>query len=486
MNNQNNSNTPKPDYSIFGSHVNSMVDAWHNAVQYGYPAEITKHNGGITLDNLFGPIANRVPISSLSTNLNDYHRKKEAILKYKSSDGRISNGKLHIENIKIAEINEVFKLVIRAFSEIIDPDTTKNILYGYQLKALDLRDFTISGIPFLSDHIVLNMEVQRDPSLLRIFELLVDFDSSLVFGATGRASLQTQKIYCNDGQHGALALLFHGVLTIPVVTTFIDTEYMDHNQFIGKNLDVYPLSVYDVHKVLVNRAKSFLKAGLTINARDLPSYNLDLVLNNCNVKLVHESVTPTAGESNSTAQFQKHFKNYCNSMYANREIFETAMLITRQAWPSFPVMHEPIWGLIELLNRQPVAVIKQTSFIVSMSEILSAKWSTPNAVWKEVNAQIKKQYPIKVRDPNTNTDVYTEFKDHRFTNTGNRGLMIGSAIKSLVDNYETWAQQHPDDALSFGIILTGIKNSGGQVFEMDMPFTSATLRHPFSIFKPTV
>jgi hypothetical protein len=481
-----NSNVTPSVLSPFGLDVANSVAHWRNTMKFGYPSDIATAFGGVTLDHVFGPVSQRVPMSSLSKNLNDYNRKKEAIRKYKSANGEISNGKLHIENLVLVDINTVFKLVIRAFNEIIDPVTGKGVLYGYQLKSYDLNNAAIAGTPYDSKFIMINMAVQRDPSLLRIFKLLVDFDSSLSLGGTGHVSIEEERVYCNDGQHGALTLLFHGVLTIPMIVTYMNTSYMGFNQFIARNHDVLPISIYDTHKVLVNRAKEFVANGLTIKCQDLASYNLDRVFSDCNVRLVHEDVSPKPGETNSTAQFQKHFKNYCNSMYENREIFELAIKITRQAWRTSPLMHEPVWGLIELLSKQPAAVIKHPEFLISVSEILALKWNSANAVWKDVNSQIKKQYPIKERNPLSNLDEYTEYKDHRYTNSGNRGLMIAAGIKSVVDNYEAWAQQNPELGLSYNLVLAPVTNSGGQFFEIDIPFKSQAMKNSFTMFKPTV
>jgi hypothetical protein len=213
-------------------------------------------------------------------------------------------------------------------------------------------------------------------------------------------------------------------------------------------------------------------------AEDLAAYNLDRVLSACDVTLVPNAADPGPGETNLTSQFQKHFKTYCQNDIKNKEVFEKALKIVRQAWPGSAVDHAPVWGLIELLNSQPKKD-RTDSMMVAIAEILSEKWTSAGRVWPEVNGQIKAQFPQK------DGGRYTQWKDHRYTNTGNRGLMIGAAIKTLIENHEAWVRSQPGRKKGFDLKLNPVISAGGQLFEMDMPYTGSDCTKNFSKFTAT-
>jgi hypothetical protein len=147
----------------------------------------------------------------------------------------------------------------------------------------------------------------------------------------------------------------------------------------------------------------------------------------------------------------------------------------RQAWPGSAVDHAPVWGLIELLNCQNKKD-RTDSMMVAIAEILSEKWTSAGRVWPEVNGQIKAQFPQK------DGGRYTQWKDHRYTNTGNRGLMIGAAIKTLIENHEAWVRSQPGRKKGFDLKLNPVTSAGGQLFEMDMPYTGSDCTKNFSRF----
>jgi hypothetical protein len=267
-------------------------------------------------------------------------------------------------------------------------------------------------------------------------------------------------------------------MTPPVGFSLKELSYIDFNQFIACNGDVLPITDYDIQKNRVNRGKEMLLAGLPLKKEDEAAYYLDKILTNCDVTLVPNAAESGPGETNQTSQFQKHFKTYCQNEYKNREVFEKALRIVRQAWPGSAVDHAPVWGLIELLKSQP-AKSRTDTLIVSLAEILAEKWTSSVQVWKEVNTQLKEQFPQKIKGK------YTQWKDHRYTNTGNRGLMIGAAIKTLVENHEAWVRSQPGRKKGFDLKLANVISNGGQEFEMDMPYTSSECVKNFSKFKAT-
>jgi len=459
-----------------GTTAQQVIDTWRSSVEYGFPEEITDAFGE-DLAFIFGPKETRIPVSQLPQE--DYDRKMDIIKRAKIPALHVNKGKLILEHMGAVDFITAFIQVLRSFQKIIDPETGKNVLYGLQLSKFDLDEAVMSGIPVHVKFIKLNMKAQREIDLVREFKLICNFDSSLVFGAKGRFSSVENKVYINDGNHGTTCLVFHGVLTPPVGFSLKELSYIDFNQFIACNGDVLPITDYDIHKNRVNRAKAMLEAGLPIKKEDEASYFLDKVLTNCDVTLIANAADPGPGESNLTSQFQKHFKTYCKNEYKNREVFEKALKIVRQAWPGGSVDHAPVWGLIELLNSQN-SKARTDATMVAIAEILAEKWASSQRVWVEVNSQLKAQFPQKEKGK------YTQWKDHRYTNTGNRGLMIAAAIKTLIENHEAWVRSQPGRKKGFNLKLDPVVSSGGQLFEMDMPYTSTECVKNFSTFKPSV
>jgi hypothetical protein len=458
-----------------GTTAQQVIDTWRSSVEYGFPEEITDAFGE-DLAFIFGPKETRIPVSQLPQE--DYDRKMDIIKRAKIPALHVNKGKLILEHMGAVDFITAFIQVLRSFQKIIDPETGKNVLYGLQLSKFDLDEAVMSGIPVHVKFIKLNMKAQREIDLVREFKLICNFDSSLVFGAKGRFSSVENKVYINDGNHGTTCLVFHGVLTPPVGFSLKELSYIDFNQFIACNGDVLPITDYDIHKNRVNRAKAMLEAGLPIKKEDEASYFLDKVLTNCDVTLIANAADPGPGESNLTSQFQKHFKTYCKNEYKNREVFEKALKIVRQAWPGGSVDHAPVWGLIELLNSQN-SKARTDATMVAIAEILAEKWASSQRVWVEVNSQLKAQFPQKEKGK------YTQWKDHRYTNTGNRGLMIAAAIKTLIENHEAWVRSQPGRKKGFNLKLDPVVSSGGQLFEMDMPYTSTECVKNFSTFKPS-
>ena len=461
-----------------GATAQQVIDTWRSSIEYGFPEEITDAFGE-DLAFVFGPRETRITVQELAQDAEAYERKLDAIKRFKDTKLHINKGKLILEHLGAVDFLTAFTLVLRAFQKIVDPETGKSVLHGIQLGKFELDEAVMSGIPVHVRFLRLNMKAQREIDLARIFKLLLNFDSSLVFGAKGRFSSTENKVYGNDGNHGTVALVFHGVLTPPVGFSLKELSYIDFNQFIACNGDVLPITDYDLHKNRVNRAKEMIAARLPApKAEDLAAYNLDRVLSACDVTLVPNAAEPGPGETNLTSQFQKHFKTYCQNDIKNKEVFEKALKIVRQAWPGSAVDHAPVWGLIELLNCQNKKD-RTDSMMVAIAEILSEKWTSAGRVWPEVNSQIKTQFPQK------DGGRYTQWKDHRYTNTGNRGLMIGAAIKTLIENHEAWVRSQPGRKKGFDLKLNPVQSTGGQLFEMDMPYTGSECAKNFTVFQTT-
>jgi hypothetical protein len=221
--------------------------------------------------------------------------------------------------------------------------------------------------------------------------------------------------------------------------------------------------------------------GHEIKPEDLAAYNLNRVLSNCGVKLVPEAITnPGPKQCNQTANMQKHFTDHCQDEYENRRLFEAALKTVVYAWPGSSVDHAPVWGLIELYRCQPPKAIND-NLIISVSRVLAEKWGSAKQVWDEVNKQIQLQYPKKDKQ----TKRISAWKDHRFTQTGNRGLMIGAAILTLLNNREEWIRSEPGKNKGFDLKLVSVTNKEGQMFEMDLPYTSKICTKNFTVFTAT-
>lgn len=458
----------------------TVIDAWKDSIKIGLPPEIYHGNGGPDLENVFGPNINRKDISLMSTQ--DYERKEELIKKFTDTELQCVNGNLLLEPLGEVDLTFSIGQVLQAFSKIIDPETNLPILWGWQLKKFDLDEAVMSGVPTDVRDIKANMRIQRIIALARIFRLCVNFDSSLVFGAKGRYSKSENKVYINDGNHGTITLVLHNVLTPPVGFTLKETPWQDANQFIACGGDVLPLTVYDLHKCRVSRAKAMKIAGHVVKKEDQPAFDLDELLSAEGFKLVPEAKKdPGPKESNQTANFQSHFKNYCGDELENSVLFTKALKTVSWAWPGSSLDHAPVWGLIEFYRCQNIKLINDSNYIDAVATVLREKWGSAKAVWPEVQKQRNSQYPKGSKNKG-----FTIWKDHRFTNTGNNGLMIATAIHALLVNREAWVQSQPGRNKGYDLKLSPIVSAHGQTFEMDMPYTSAKCSTNFTVFVPTV
>jgi hypothetical protein len=309
----------------------------------------------------------------------------------------------------------------------------------------------------------MNMKAQRVIYLWRMFEIAMNFDSSLVFGAKGRYAADEERVFLNDGMQGSMALALHGVKTLIVGFSMKDMPYIDFNQFLACNADVVPITDYDFVKVRNNRAMSMLTAGLDVKLEDQPAYNLSKVLSDVNITLVPESATPGAGETKHTAHLQKHFKEFCKDSYSNRFAFQMALKCVRNAWHFSAIDHAPVWGLTELFTQMPKKSVTD-DLLIKIGQVMSERWSSSGKVWTDVLKSIRSQYPEK-----TKSGKYTEWKDHRFTSGSNRGLMIAAAIKSLIDNREAHIQSQPGKQKGYDLKLPVVEK-GGADFAIDMPY----------------
>ena len=356
-----------------------------------------------------------------------------------------------------------FKMALDAMHSIIDTETGKPVLYGVQLQEYNLEEAVMNGLAVDQSLVAMNMKAQRVIYLWRMFEIAMNFDSSLVFGAKGRFAADEERVFLNDGMQGSMALALHGVKTLIVGFSMKDMPYIDFNQFLACNGEVVPITDYDFLKNHNNRAIEMLKANLDVKLEDQPAYNLSKVLNDVNITLVPESATPGAGETKHTAHLQKHFKEFCKDSYSNRFAFQMALKCVRNAWHFSAIDHAPVWGLAEMFSQMPKKAVTD-DLLIKIGQVMSERWSSSSKVWTDVLKGIRLQYPEK-----TKSGKYTKWKDHRFTSGSNRGLMIAAAIKSLIDNREGHIQLQPGKQKGYDIKLP-VVTKGGVDFTIDVPY----------------
>lgn len=478
---------------VLGQDALQVITSWRNSIKVGLPKDVYEPFGGVDLPFIFGPNdGTRKPIRLITED--EYEQKLKAIKKYNNPDLHCINGKIWIESLGTVEFITSLTFVLQAFADIYEDvdgkPSTVPILWGLQLSDLQdkLDDMVMGGIPVDISYLRTNTkDAQRDIDLSRIFSKMCDFDCSLIFGGKGRYSEKENKVYLNDGNHGSIIAAVHGLRTIPVAFSPKDLAWQDSNQFLALGKDVLPLTDYDIYKNEVARARAMKEAGLHPKKEDLPSYDLFNVLSKYGITLVPElKDNPGPKQSKHTAAFQKHFKDHCRfykdskgNEFRDTKNFEAALKTVVFAWPGSEVDQAAVWGLIEFYRCQPAKVVNDTT-IISVARVLAEKWSSSKQVWLEVNKAIQKQYP-----KGNKTKGWTGWKDHRFTASGNRGLMIASAILTLIDNRESWVRDQPGRNKGFDLKLSGILSVGGQKFEMDMPFTSKACTKNYSTFIPT-
>ena len=435
----------------------AQAETWKEKIKFGFADDI-KSAYGEDLSVFFGPKETRTPIKLLEPE--DYQRKLSKIKNFTNAKYNVSKGALNLESMGTVDFVTAFKMALNALNAIEDEDG-KPVLYGVQLQEYNLEEAVMNGLAVDQSLVAMNMKAQRVIYLWRMFEIAMNFDSSLVFGAKGRFAADEERVFLNDGMQGSMALALHGVKTLIVGFSMKDMPYIDFNQFLACNGDVVPITVYDFVKVRNNRAVSMLQSGLDVKLEDQPAYNLSKVLNDVNITLVPESATPGAGETKHTAHMQKHFKEFCKDSYSNRFAFQMALKCVRNAWHFSAIDHAPVWGLAEMFSQMPKKNVTD-DFLIKIGQVLQERWTSSSKVWGDILVAIRKQYPEK-----TKSGKYTEWKDHRYTSGANRGLMIAAAIKSLVDNRESYIQSLPGKQTGYNLNIPVIAK-GGLDFTIDI------------------
>ena len=403
---------------------------------------------GDDLDSILGPRAGRRPLSQAT---------ESEVRNIRKCIKRVTDGVIATHDRGLVKFTDAVRMVLEHLKKSIDPSTNKPALWGWELPIFDSAKAVKGLETHAQDRIALNYRAQRNINVVHLFNLLVDFDSSLVFGGKGRKQANGE-IYINDGQHGSILLALVGVENIPAQYIESDQEYHDFNQFIACNVQAMPADDYDNHRNQLNRAIRMNSEVGSIKHEDQVHYDLHQVLNRENVILIPpRGKTPGDGESKHTSKFLNYFEEF------DQEIFKRGIRIIRNAWPTKSVPHEPLWGLCKLLTSQhenDKTKIRKIDQAIALA--LGERWDKPEQVWNEVNSSIKQQYPK------------TKYRDAHETNTGNRGYMIGAAILSTVQNYDMYITSQPGSPRGLGVSLAPCTRlDDSYEFYLSMPFMSA-------------
>jgi hypothetical protein len=403
---------------------------------------------GDDLDAILGPRAGRRPLTQATDT---------EVKNIRKCIKKVTDGVIATHDRGLVKFTDAVRLVLDHLKRSIDPATQKPALWGWELPLIDLKK-AVKGLESHSqEDIMLNYRAQRNINVVHLFNLPVDFDSSLVFGAKGRR-MANGEIFINDGQHGSILLALVGVETIPAQYIESDQEYHDFNQFIACNLQAMPADDYDNHRNQLNRAIRMLSETGGIKHEDQSHYDLHQVLSRERVTLIPpRGKTPGDGESKHTSKFINYFDEF------DQEIFKRSIRIIRNAWPTKSVPHEPLWGLCKLLSSQhetDKTKIRKMDQAIALA--LGERWEKPEQIWPEVNSAIKGQYPL------------TKYRDAAETNTGNRGYMIGAAIASTVENYDLYITSQAGSPRGLGVSIAPCSRIDDSFeFYVSMPFMSA-------------
>lgn len=403
---------------------------------------------GDDLDSILGPRAGRRPLTQATD---------AEVRNIRKCIKKVTDGVVATHDRGLVKFTDAVRMVLEHLKKSIDSTTNKPALWGWELPMFEIAKAVKGLETHLQDNIALNYRAQRNINVVHLFNLLVDFDSSLVFGGKGRKQANGE-IYINDGQHGSILLALVGVEKIPAQYIESDQEYHDFNQFIACNVQAMPADDYDNHRNQLNRAIRMNTEVGTIKHEDQVHYDLHQVLSRERVVLIPpKGKSPGDGESKHTSKLLNYFEEY------DAEIFKRSIRIMRNAWPTKSVPHEPLWGLCKLLSSQmetDKTKIRKIDQAIALA--MGETWDKPESVWPQVNSAIKGQYPL------------TKYRDAPETNTGNRGYMIGAAIASAVENYDLYITSQPGSPRGLGVSIAPVARiDDGKEFYVSMPFMAA-------------
>jgi hypothetical protein len=454
---------------------NDLVDyhnQWTANIELGYHKDITDLFGE-DMTEIFGPKASRKSVRLLSTEEKD--SKINAIKKYTNVDLCVHSGRLIIDHLGVVSYVEMLKMVFTAYQNIIDPMTNKPVFYGIQLDRYDHKEAFANGALIPQDLVYFNVEdIQRPTSLIREAHIVLgNFDSACVYGMKARLDTELGGVVSSDGLQGSTVLGIQGVLTLPAGFTTREGLGADADILLTCGADALPMSEYDIYKARVTRAIETAKASKEENIKpeDRSSYYLDKIVSQPKSKIEFRPESSVIGQDqcNTVSQFQKLFRKYCKEQFKLRESFEKAIHTMRIAWPKKPITSEAVWALTELYTQMDSKQRNVKDIEHTIANILARKWKKGYDVWSETSDARKEQYPTKDKHGKT-----LPWKDHYF-NAGedSKGYMMAAAIVELCHNTTCYDRTQAGHKTVKDLDLPVIKNTDGQIFDINMPCITA-------------
>jgi hypothetical protein len=449
---------------------NDLVDYhkdWTANIEFGYHKEITDLFGE-DMTEIFGPKAIRKSVRLLSTE--EKESKINAVKKYTNTDLCVHSGRLIIDHLGVVSYVEMLKMVFAAYKTIIDPLTGQPVFYGVQLDAYDYKDAFVNGVLVPQDLVNFNVaDIQRPTSLIREISICMgNFDSACVYGMKARLDSDIGGVISSDGLQGSTVLGIQGVMTLPVGFTPREGLASDADILLTCGADALQMSDYDIYKARVTRAVETAKASKEENIKpeDLSSYYLDKIVSQPKSKIEFRPEASVIGQDqcNTVSQYQKLFRKYCKEEFKLRENFEKAIHTMRIAWPKKPITSEAVWALTELYTQMDSKQRNVKDIEHTIANILARKWKKGYDVWGDTSEARKYQYPTKDKNGKT-----LPWKDHYF-NAGedSKGYMMAAAIVELCHNTTCYDRTQAGHKTVKDLDLPVIKNSDGQVFDINM------------------
>jgi hypothetical protein len=448
--------------------ITSAADAlayhkqWTSSIVLGYHPRIIKEFGDADLTDIFGPVGKRVSVRQLSEE--EIESKVNAVRGFTHSDYYMEKGRLNLSSFGIINLIELQILKLRALKWIKDPLTDKPVLYGLQLDDYDLGVAFATGVPTNADICYVNVaDVQRPIDMVRQMEYyLGNFDSGSVTGIIGRVDSSQDGIIIDDGQQGSTLALDHRLLTLGVNFGVRQGVGEDARLLLLSNIYKNPMKPFEIYKnqVIVAKDTAINKGGEKyIATSDRAAYYLDKICSDTksNIRFKFEDSKIAAGECNTVAQFLKLFKIYCQSEYASRFVFQSAIRVTKKAFPFKAITQECPWMGSELFKQMPRKDVTE-ELIEELSEILGKQFVNSHDVWKCTSKARDAQYP---KDDDRNERYYGEVV---------KGPLMAAAIVDLCRNYTAYRRAQPGAKTVKELTLPDIVDAAGRPIVISMPF----------------
>ena len=450
--------------------ITSAADAlayhkqWTSSIVLGYHPRIVKEFGDADLTEIFGPVGKRTSVRQLSEE--EIESKVNAVKGFSDSNYHMEKGRLNLSSFGIINLIELQILKLKALQKIQDPLTGKPVLYGLQLDDYDLGVAFATGVPTNADICYVNVaDVQRPIDMVRQMEYyLGNFDSGSVTGIIGRVDSSQDGIIIDDGQQGSTLALDHRLLTLGVNFGVRQGVGEDARLLLLSNIYKNPMKPFEIYKnqVIVAKDTAINKGGEKyIATSDRAAYYLDKICSDTksHIRFKFEDSKIAAGECNTVAQFLKQFKTYCGSEYAHRFVFQSAIRVTKKAFPFKAITQECPWMGSELFKQMPRKDVTE-ELIEELSEILGKQFVNSHDVWKCTSKARDAQYPKE------------DDKNERYYGEVVKGPLMAAAVVDLCRNYTAYQRSLPGAKTVKDLALPDIVDANGRPVVISMPFST--------------